>query len=60
MGNRVIMSDYGLLDDSAYTHADKSANVLWLDGHVQLLSKTEITNSGADIWKRIIKLNGEN
>ena len=60
MGNRVIMSDYGLLDDTAYVHSDNSANVLWLDGHVQLLSKTEITNSGANIWARIIKLNGEN
>ena len=60
MGNRVIMSDYGLLNDNAYTHGDKSANVLWLDGHVQLLSKTEISNSGSNIWNILVTLNGEN
>ena len=59
MGSRVIMSDYGLLNDTAYTHGDNSANVLWLDGHVRLLTKTEITNSGANIWQILLALNGD-
>ena len=59
MGNRVIMSDYGLLNEDAYIHSDKSANVLWLDGHAESKQEQEFTKYSTSIWERLVILNGE-
>ena len=58
MANRVIMSDYGLLDDTAYIHGDKSSSALFLDGHAELYAQAQFTTWG-NIWDRIFTLNGE-
>ena len=59
MGNRVVMSDYGLLNEDAYIHSDKSANVLWLDGHAESKQEQEFTKYSTSIWERLVILNGE-
>ena len=57
--NRVIMTDFGFLNNTAYEHADKSATLLWLDGHAELKQQQEYSKWGANIWEQLKHANGE-
>jgi len=53
------MTDFGFLNNTAYEHADKSATLLWLDGHAELKQQQEYSKWGANIWEQLKHANGE-
>ncbi len=56
--NRVIMTDYGFCNDTAYVHSDRSANILYLGGHALSIQAQEYTQWGAGLWDRLKVANG--